>query len=83
MATQICPKCQEDSFTWHMDEEESQVTIWWCYKCSYSACEDQKLERECSNCHNKTESLLIDEEGKFWWCNSCNRIIKETKLQTD
>ena len=74
MATQICPHCKEDSFTWSIDEEESPLTKWGCYSCGYIAFEDESLERLCSACHKKTESKLEDNLKKYWWCSNCNRI---------
>lgn len=74
MATQICPKCKEDSFTWSIDEEISDLTIWGCYKCSYQAFEDELDERNCSKCGNKTATRLRDEAKVFWWCSTCNKI---------
>ncbi len=29
MATQICPNCKQDSFTWSIDEDESTLTLPW------------------------------------------------------
>ena len=74
MATEICPNCKEDAFTWSIDEEESALTKWGCYKCSYIAWEDEALERVCSNCGNKTEMYLKDDTKKFWYCCSCNKM---------
>ena len=69
MATQICPNCKKDSFTWSIDEEESPLTYWGCYECNYGAYEDESKERICSNCEKKTESRLKDEEKEYWWCS--------------
>ena len=44
MATQKCPKCNQDSFTWFIDEETSSLTIWFCTECNYKAEEDERLE---------------------------------------
>ena len=76
MATQICPNCKLDSFTWSIDKEESPLTKWGCYECGYIAFEDESLERECSNCYKKTESKLKDNLKMYWWCSNCNRITK-------
>lgn len=78
MATQICPKCKNDSFTWRMDDEISDFTIWGCSKCSYQAFENESDERNCSKCGNKTELKLKDDEKEYWWCPICNKteIIK-------
>ena len=74
MATQLCPHCKQDSFTWSIDEGESPLTKWGCYICGYIAFEDEASERECSNCHKKTESKLQDDSKEYWWCSNCNRI---------
>jgi hypothetical protein len=73
MATQICPNCKSDSFTWSIDDE-SIYTKWGCYSCNYIAFEDESLERICSNCNEKTEIRLQDETKTYWWCSNCNRV---------
>ena len=77
MATQPCPKCKKDSFTWSIEDEDEKLTRWGCHFCYYIAYEDEKLEREFSNCSKKNEMRLKDDEGEFWWCCSCNRIIRD------
>jgi len=74
MATQICPNCKKDSFTWSIDEEISELTIWGCYECEYQAFENESKERNCTKCSKKTESRLKDNEKEFWWCSTCNTI---------
>lgn len=73
MATQICPNCREDDFTWCIDEGEP-LTRWSCGNCGYVAYEDETLERECSTCGVKTESRLQDDVKTYWWCCRCNSI---------
>jgi len=73
MATQICPKCKADSFTWHIDDE-LQLTKWGCTICGYLAYEDESLGRKCSHCGLETEIRLEEKQNKYWWCSSCNRI---------
>ncbi len=53
MATQVCPKCNEDSFTWYIENQISERTIWSCHKCNYQAYEDEFHEKNCSICKNK------------------------------
>ena len=72
MATQICPKCKKDSFTWSVNEEISDLTVWACYKCYYQAFEYESDERNCQNCGKKTESKLKDDEKDYLWCSNCN-----------
>ena len=79
MATQICPNCKTDSFTWSIDEEESPLTKWGCYNCQYIAFEEESLERECSYCNKKSERRLEDKENKYWWCYNCNRVTTITE----
>lgn len=76
MSLQTCPNCNKQSFTWSIDEEESPLTYWGCYKCEYGAYEDESQERICSNCGKKTESRMKDEEKEYWWCSSCNATTK-------
>ncbi len=72
MATQICPKCREDSFTWSMvDEMPNSLTHWGCYICGYSALEDERDERICKKCRRKAETFLKDDEAVYWWCSNC------------
>ncbi len=65
MATQICPNCKKDSFTWSIDEDESLLTFWGC-DCGYNALEDESKERICRNCNNKTESRMKDSQKEYW-----------------
>ena len=75
MATQICPRCNNDSFTWILDEEVSTSTIWHCYSCGYTAYEDESLERICQNCKKLSESRMKDESMEYWWCSNCRSIL--------
>ena len=72
MATQICPKCKTDSFTWNIDIEEIVLTKWNCYNCNYTAFENESDERKCVKCNKNTETKLKDKIEEFWWCNNCN-----------
>ena len=76
MATQICPNCQEDTFSWSIDEELSLLTLWHCYKCDYQAEEDESYERNCSKCGKQTESKLKDSLKDYWWCSTCNSSLE-------
>jgi len=72
MGVQLCPKCQNTSFTWSIDDDISESTIWRCYKCNYEAYENESDERKSSHCNQKTESKLKDNEKEYWWCFTCN-----------
>ncbi|HEY0055767.1 MAG TPA: hypothetical protein VGB63_10455 [Pedobacter sp.] len=74
MATQLCPNCKEDSFTWSLNEDLPNLTAWGCYSCCYQAFEDEAKERVCTACKRKTESFMKDEEKEYWWCSSCNKV---------
>ena len=74
LATQICPNCKTDAFTWSIDEEDSALIKWACYHCHYVAFERESLERECSNCNKKSELRLQHKHNKYWWCSNCNRV---------
>lgn len=74
MATQTCPRCQQAGFTWHIDDEASDLTIWGCHKCHYQAVENEADERICNTCGSKNETKLIDDEKVYWWCSNCNII---------
>ena len=71
MASQICPNCGADNFYWTIEDEPYTVTDWFCNICQYQATEDERLERICKICGNKSESLLADNNGKYWWCFEC------------
>lgn len=79
MATQVCPNCNEDCFTWYIMQDDDKFTTWLCHSCSFKAYEDESIERMCLNCKTKTEIQLIVEDKKYWWCNKCNKfeVIKE------
>ncbi|WP_089733506.1 hypothetical protein [Chryseobacterium jejuense] len=79
MATQICPECKENSFTWYIDDEP-EVTHWECYSCGYHALENEADECTCNNCGNKSKSKLKDPSKEYWWCSRCNTIQKIEKL---
>lgn len=76
MATQICPECKKDFFTWYIDDEISDLTSWSCYHCNYSALENEKDECICESCGKRTKTKLQDDTKKYWWCSSCNEIIR-------
>lgn len=82
MATQICPNCNADSFTWSLNEKNEKLTIWHCYICKYVAFEDESLERLCTHCNKKTKSYMQDEEKFYWWCSHCGKItIQSEKIK--
>jgi ssDNA-binding Zn-finger/Zn-ribbon topoisomerase 1 len=72
MATQICPECKKDSFTWSVDD--GNITTWGCFECHYSATEDELLEVNCEDCGNFSKMQLLDGRGKYWWCCYCNYV---------
>ncbi|MBB6329643.1 rRNA maturation endonuclease Nob1 [Chryseobacterium sediminis] len=76
MATQICPHCKENSFTWHIDDEESGITVWGCYLCHYTAEEDENDECICDHCGHQAKTKLKDQDKEYWWCFICKEIIK-------
>ncbi|MFK7750034.1 MAG: hypothetical protein AB8B65_16705 [Kordia sp.] len=73
MATQICPNCKKDSFTWRMDDELSTFTIWGCYNCFYEAFENEANVQNCDTCEKKTATKLKDATQEYWWCSNCAR----------
>jgi hypothetical protein len=74
MALQICPKCKELSFTWFIDEEQTPLTQWNC-QCGYYALEDESKGRDCPVCGSKkSDSYMIDNNGKYWWCYRCGKF---------
>ena len=74
MAEQVCPNCNKHSFTWMLDEDVSDLTIWGCYNCGYEAFEDESKERNCMKYGSKTESKLKDNIKEYWWCCKCNEV---------
>ena len=73
MALQNCPNCNEESFNWSVDEENSSLTRWAC-ECGYEAYKEESFERKCSSFQNETESKLKDDEKEYWWHSSCIRV---------
>ena len=74
MTNQICPKCKKDSFSWYIDEEMSNITIWNCQSCDFQIYEDDRDEIHCEKCDDETKTFLINEEEEFWWCSICNTV---------
>lgn len=81
LATQICPNCKADTFTWSIDNEENALTKWACHECGYTAWEDETLERDCLICGKKTEMHMKDNVMEYWWCSSCNKITSEDQIK--
>lgn len=82
MATQICPKCKEDSFTWSVDED-SPLTYWGCYNCHYGAYEDESLQTNCETCGSYSKMKLKDDTTEYWWCCKCNKVSNVKPLSAD
>lgn len=78
MAEQICPNCKNESFN-YASGEINKPTIWYCYKCTFKAYEDESLERICLNCNTKSEINLMVNAQNYWWCSKCHKyeLIKE------
>lgn len=81
MATQNCPKCRQDSFTWTYDDDQVPTTHWSCRACGYRAAEDESFERVCNTCGTKTEIRLEDEAETYWWCSRCN-VVNRIEAQS-
>jgi len=81
MAEHNCPKCSENMFTWFVDDEVSQLTLWYCRNCGYHAKEDESYERKCAKCGKPYEIRLEDEHEIYWWCSGCDSIamIKQNR----
>jgi hypothetical protein len=77
MALQNCPKCGKKRFTWTVDEEVSQLTLWYCNACGYSAQEDEKKVRKCVRCGEPGMIRLADADGAHWWCFRCGAFEDE------
>tara|TARA_R110002073_G_scaffold72537_1_gene177043 strand:- start:705 stop:950 length:246 start_codon:yes stop_codon:yes gene_type:complete len=71
MALHICPNCKKESFSWLIDEEVSELTIWGCNECRYQAFEDESEQRICNKCGKRSELRLKDDEKEYWWCTTC------------
>jgi ribosomal protein S27AE len=75
MATQTCPKCGGNSFTWAIHDETGKLTHWYCGSCNYSADEDESKEMTCPRCQQEHGSLLLrDAHGFHRWCWKCTRF---------
>ena len=74
MSTQICPKCHTKQSTWHIDEDVTPFTQWFCVGCETTIFEDESKQRTCEQCEKPHEMYCWDEESKFWWCTTCNAV---------
>ncbi len=74
MALTTYPKCKNDSWSWYIDEEVSEYTIWHCCICGYTAFEDESEETVCPECGQKLDMLLFDDNQKYRYCSQCKRI---------
>ena len=83
MATQICPHCKKDSFSWSIDDENTQLTYWGCHLCHFGAYENEKenksFKHKCSVCGKVGQMKLEDDASVYFWCYHCNNsdILKE------
>lgn len=75
MATHICPNCKKDSFTWYIDDEISELTIWNCHGCNYQAYENESDWQFCSSCNSEIKSKLKDLNKDYWWCFNCKKRL--------
>lgn len=66
-----CPKCEQDGFTWSVDDEVSPLTMWNCSLCGYHAEEDESKEMACCNCGQKGAMLLDDGAECYRYCDVC------------
>ena len=71
MAVQTCPAGNKKGFTWFVDEDPSDSTLWHCVYCGYAAEEDEAKESYCFKCQNKSNMLLTDKAGQFKFCYQC------------
>ena len=71
MSLQICPKCKEKHFSWSIDKEVSEMTLWYCGCCKYSAKEDEAQETFCPKCGEKSYMLLQDDSETYRYCHRC------------
>jgi hypothetical protein len=88
MATQLCPNCQEDDFTWSMTEDETgqEVTEWRC-GCGFHAIEYERylageyqqepITTNCLNCTTMSGIVLHREGERYLWCYHCNILTKQ------
>lgn len=72
MALQICPNCRAKKFTWSIDEEESPLTKWRCWKCRYTAMEDETEATLCQKCGQVSYFLTDANQFKYHWCLRCD-----------
>lgn len=89
MATQICPVCKQDCFTWYMTEDEAgrDVTGWGC-GCGFYAYENERynpdgtyrfelIARGCTSC-GTTQDLKLHQDGReYLWCSRCHLLTEQ------
>jgi hypothetical protein len=47
MAHSKCPQCNDYGFSWYVDADPPNLTLWSCHSCGYSATEDESYEQKC------------------------------------
>ena len=72
MADHKCPKCKQETFSWYVDQEIAEITIWTCSNCDLQIYEDDRDEIYCKECEDNTTTFLKNEDEEFWWCSICN-----------
>jgi hypothetical protein len=76
MAEQVCPRCRQRAFTWHVDEAVSRLTQWRCAACGYAAEENEVHEADCPTCGCVKSWLeLTDEERRYRYCLNCGSQV--------
>ena len=75
MSLHKCPNCKEIRFNWIVDNEISDLTIWDCWECNYTAYEDESKESNCPECKFPFRIFLKDDNSKYWWCSECERKV--------
>jgi hypothetical protein len=90
MATQICPVCKKDVFTWSMQDHEPSEpeTMWGCNICGFYAYENERYNSDgtyryesmtcgCTSC-GSTQDIKLHKDGKeYLWCSSCHLLTEQ------
>jgi len=75
MAHSKCPHCLDYRFSWYVDAEPPNFTLWHCHKCGYSATEDESYEQKCS-CGASSMIQLADDFGAYRWGSRCEKKLR-------
>lgn len=90
MATQICPVCKQDVFTWSMQDTEPDEpkTVWGWAICGFYAYENEHYNSDstyryepiaygCTSCGSNQDIKLLKDSKEYLWCSCCHLLTEQ------